>query len=136
MENIEKDNQKKEIAVRIREIRSNGNLTQEQFAELLDLSLSAYKKLESGVNQISIETLRKMKQQLKVSSDYILFGESKDSDEAWELFLNCSEYEKLLLFFRLMKYYTRMGKREYPTKEEQAIYDKKLREVLKEIDVE
>jgi len=136
MGSIEKDNQKKEIAARIREIRINGNLTQEQFAELLDLSLSAYKKLESGENQISIETLRRLKQQLKVSSDYILFGESKDSDEAWELFLNCSEYEKLLLLFRLMKFYTRMGKREYPTKEEQAIYDKKLREVLKEIDVE
>lgn len=136
MGNIEKDNQKKEIAERIREIRKNGSLTQEQLAEILDLSLSAYKKLESAENHISIETLRKLKQQLKVSSDYILFGESKDSDEAWESFLNCSEYEKLLLLFRLMQYYTRMGKREHLTKEKQAIYDKKLREVLKDIDVE
>ena len=51
---------KKEIAARLREIRSGLGMTKEQFSEILELSVSAYKKIESGENQISIECLRKL----------------------------------------------------------------------------
>ena len=37
-------------ACRSRQIRENAKLTQEQFAEILGISVSAYKKVESGEN--------------------------------------------------------------------------------------
>jgi len=37
-------------ACRLRQIRENAKLTQEQFAEILGISVSAYKKVESGEN--------------------------------------------------------------------------------------
>ena len=35
-------------ACRLRQIRENADLTQEQFSEILGISVSAYKKVESG----------------------------------------------------------------------------------------
>ena len=80
MRRSENTSQKQAIASRLREIRKNSGLTKEKFAEILELSLSAYKKIESAENQISIESLRKIHEQLKVSSDYVLFGKK----EKWE----------------------------------------------------
>ena len=44
-------------ACRLRQIRENADLTQEQFSEILGISVSAYKKVESGENQVSIASL-------------------------------------------------------------------------------
>lgn len=126
---------KQEVAVRLREIRKSTGFTQERFAEILDLSVSAYKKLESGENQISIESLRKIEEQFKVSSDYMIFGKREDVDEVWKSLLNCSEQDKMFVLLRLLNYFTRIKEGQYLLQEEQSIYDEKLLKFLKEMGI-
>ena len=64
-------------AFRLRQIRENAGLTQEQFSEILEISLSAYKKVESGENQVSLSSLRKLYKEMSVSVDFILFGKNQ-----------------------------------------------------------
>lgn len=57
-------------AQRLRHIRESAELTQEQFAEILGISVSAYKKVESGENNISLASLRCLHKEMSVSADY------------------------------------------------------------------
>lgn len=94
-----KSQNNKEIAGRLKELRLNLKYTQEQFAELLDISVQLYKKMESGENNISIATLHKMKKKLEFSVDYLLFGEKDDQEAVWTrvIALDDADKEKLLL---------------------------------------
>lgn len=59
---------------RLKRIRENRRLTQEAFADELGISVSAYKKLESGENGISTKRLRQLKA-MDISSDFVLYGD-------------------------------------------------------------
>ena len=69
---------KKEINIQIGEqiklAREHSNLTQEQFAEQIDVSPQYVSDLERGVVGVSIATLKRICTVLCVSSDQILFG--------------------------------------------------------------
>lgn len=127
--------QKSEVAVRICDIRKNAGLTQEELAELLDISLSAYKKIELGENRVSVNCLEKIKQKLDVSADFILFGKQEELDEVWRLVLNSTEQNKMILLIRLWNYFTRVKPGKYITKEEQSVYDERLLEVLRRMEI-
>lgn len=92
---------KKEIGNRLRDIRCKLNLTQERFAEMLDISTQLYKKMEIGENNISINTIKKMKNKLNLSVDYLLFGEKDTLDEVWNKILTLQDIEKQLLLLKL-----------------------------------
>lgn len=124
---------KLERAARIRTIRKNVGLTQEEFAERIGISVSAYKKVETGENQISMDCLAQMEQQLNVSSDYVLFGKKVEADEAWKGFMNCSERDKIFLLLRMLNYFTKVKQGKYVTQDMQAVYDEKLLEFLKDM---
>ena len=128
--------QVREIAARIREIRKCAGLTQEEFAELLDISISAYKKVESGDNQASIDCLRNIKKKLNVSADYILFGKHEDAEAVWTQVLNCSSPDKALILARLFNYFVNVKDEKYISKEKQAAYDEHLLEFIKEFEGE
>ena len=70
--------EKKEINIQIGEqvriAREQANLTQEQFAERIEVSPQYISDLERGVVGISIPTLKRACVALCVSSDQILFG--------------------------------------------------------------
>lgn len=70
--------EKKEINIQIGEqiriAREKAKLTQEQFAERIDVSPQYISDLERGVVGISIQTLKRACIALGVSSDQILFG--------------------------------------------------------------
>lgn len=70
--------EKKEINIQIGEqiriARENAKLTQEQFAERIDVSPQYISDLERGVVGISLPTLKRACVVLGVSSDQILFG--------------------------------------------------------------
>ena len=111
-------------ACRLRHIRENAGLTQEQFAEVLGISVSAYKKVESGENQVSISSLSKLYKEMHVSTDYVLFGKNIDLNAVWNDLLNCLETDKLFVLLRLLIYFTEWKKGVFPlgeeiTKEEQ-----------------
>ena len=75
-------------------------------AEILDVSVSTYKKIEGARSQMTVDELRRLNKELKISIDYLLFGEQKDLDDVWERFLNCSESDKFLLMLKAINYFT------------------------------
>jgi len=104
-------------AHRLRGIRENAGLTQEQFAEVLGISVSAYKKVESGENNISLSSLRNLHREKNVSADYILFGEVQNFEDVCGAVLNCSEKDKLFVLLRLLVYFTEIKKSTYEEQE-------------------
>ena len=66
---------------RIRRARELQGYTREQFAEILDVSVSYLAELERGRTGLSVKTLIKVCNVLGLSADYILFGKERSSDE-------------------------------------------------------
>lgn len=58
---------RKKFGARLREIRVERRMTQEQFAESLDISVDFLSLIERGINAPSFETLDKMAKRLRVS---------------------------------------------------------------------
>lgn len=94
------------LAKRLRQIRMNMNYTQERFAEILGISLTAYKKIESAENQITINGLRILERELNISADFLIFGKNSDYNTTWKQIQNCSENDKMQLFLRMYSYFT------------------------------
>ncbi len=71
-------NNKKEINIdigrRLQEIRERRGLTQEQFAELLDVGVQHISKIERGVTGMSLSSLKRACEIFEISADYLLFG--------------------------------------------------------------
>lgn len=92
---------KKQSGQRIKAVRHSMRLSQEQMSETLNISVSAYKKIECGENNISVDVLRTMKREMGVSADYLLFGEQETEENTWLQILNCSEEVKMKMLLRL-----------------------------------
>ena len=89
------DIRRKTSAARLREIRKQSKNTQESFSELLNISTSAYKKLESGENQISVRCLERLYRKLDVSADFILFGKEVQLEEKTKMLLSEFSYTEI-----------------------------------------
>lgn len=57
---------------RIRDLRQDADLSQEEFAKILGMSQTGYSKYETGENDIPTQILIKMARYYKTSVDYIL----------------------------------------------------------------
>ena len=64
----------------LKQLRNEKKLTQEQLAELIDVSPQYVSDLERGVVGISIATLRRLCEKLCISSDQILFSRKPEND--------------------------------------------------------
>lgn len=73
-------NRKKQIGINVRSVRKMRKITQEQLAETADLSVAFISKIENGKINISAETVIRLSQALRVSSDRLL-GINFKSDE-------------------------------------------------------
>lgn len=71
-----------EIGEQIRYARERVKLTQEQFAERIEVSPQYVSDLERGVVGISIATLKRACMVLGVSSDQVLFGAASENRAA------------------------------------------------------
>ena len=97
----------KEIGQRLRQRRTELNLTREQFAELADIGAGYYGQIEVGTSQMSIDTLIKVSRTARLPMEYILFGtgyEPSNPDAVIDLLHQCSERElglakKLLVLY-------------------------------------
>lgn len=91
-----------EIGKRIQKMRLKAEITQEQFAEMLDVSNQFISDLERGITGASLVTLVEISRILCVPTDYLLKGESPDNSshqiqiENQVLDLCEEEYEILL----------------------------------------
>lgn len=102
---VEKSEVRVEGAKRLRAIRQSREMSQERFAEMLNISVSAYKKIESGENNISIANLHILHETLGISADYLLFGDSSDFDQIWTQISRSPETVKLKLLLRMLHYF-------------------------------
>ena len=101
---------KKEINIQVGEqiklAREQSKLTQEQFAERIDVSPQYVSDLERGVVGVSIATLKRICTVLGVSSDQILFGKQTEN-RATFIAHKCkslSEHQYFLLSDIISKY--------------------------------
>jgi len=69
-----------QIGFRVKKARESAGLTQEQLAELVDVTPQYLSGVERGAVGLSIPVLLRLCSVLLVSSDYILVGDRKDSD--------------------------------------------------------
>lgn len=69
---------------RIKKARKAKKLTQEQLAELCDLSTAHIGHVERGTRALSIETLVKLALVLEISTDYLLLDVVTDKDMTFE----------------------------------------------------
>ena len=70
------------IGINIRTARMRADLTQEAMSEMIGVTPQYLSDLERGLVGTSIPTLIKICTELNVSSDFILFGSSSDTDSA------------------------------------------------------
>lgn len=111
--------------IRLKNLRKSCGLTQEKMAEMIGISESLYKKNESGKQEISKRTAKAIEQRFGVSADYVFFGLLRDEEDVWTQILECSDRDKLLFLFKLLKYFFAGDTLE--------IYSEKLDEFFNEI---
>lgn len=117
-------------SVRIKRIREELGYTQEQFAEILELSLSGYKKLESGEVNLTIDKIYMLNRRLGLSADYILFDEKTELVDAWEHIRRLPELEKWQMFLRMYAYLAKKTDDEYLIDDMMKNVDKVVSEFL------
>ena len=62
------------IGSRLKFVRKSKGLSQEEMADLIDVSLSSYRNYETNVNAISHITLEKIAKETKTSLDFLVSG--------------------------------------------------------------
>ena len=123
--------EQKDTADRIHNIRTKLGYTQEQFAEILDVAYSTYKKIERAESGITVNQLRLLNKHMGISVDYLLFGDNKDFDETWISVQNLSENDKLRMFLRLHAYLKETCHIAYQEQEDCKMHDSQIQEILK-----
>ena len=98
------------IGKRIRTQREAMGYTREQFAELLDVTPKFCSDIELGVKGMSVPTLCKISEVLRLTTDYILFGVVTEDGGVVQTMLHKASpterrYAELLLttYFNAMK---------------------------------
>ena len=64
----------------IKREREKAGYTQERFSEIIDMTPNNLSAVERGVAGVSLKTLRRICEALKVSADDLLFGKREKSD--------------------------------------------------------
>ena len=64
----------KEIGGRIKEVRKERGITQEQLAEYADISVEFVSLVETGRSSLKVPTLAKIASALTISTDYLIYG--------------------------------------------------------------
>lgn len=108
---------------RLREFRKANGYTQEQLAEILEITTSGYKKIESGECRLTKEKIIMLVEKLNISEGYLLFGKRSRMDTTWIQIMDLPDKEKMRILLRLSEYFINIKK--------SSIFDKKL---LDEVD--
>lgn len=74
-------NGKKFIGQKIRDLRKSMELTQSQFAELIDLSENALGKIERGINTPNVDTLYKITEKSKIPIETLVSPKKRDPSQ-------------------------------------------------------
>lgn len=75
----------KEIGQRIRILRKEKRLSQLELANRLDINIDHLSRIENGNKGMSLDLLTEFSKYFSVSTDYILFGNKKNTEEIKEM---------------------------------------------------
>lgn len=82
------------IGTRIRSQREAFGYTREIFAEMLDVTPKFCADIELGKKGMSVPTLCRIASVLKLSTDYILFGEDQQTHSISSVLRHCTPLEQ------------------------------------------
>lgn len=103
----ENNNQSKmlyvDMGIRLRQERLKLDYTQEQMAELLEISTAYYGKIERGVHGLSLTKLLTINQKLNIDITYLITGEEK-SNHPIEFYLNKCPKKKRYDLEQIIRY--------------------------------
>ena len=93
----------KAVGSRIRQARTEQNLTQEQLAELSEISPAFMGHIERGTRKMSLETFAKICSVLSLSTDYVLLEiqhKNKDILQSLTSYIAGKDPDKVKAFLR------------------------------------
>lgn len=74
---------KTEFGLRLRRLREEKDLTQAEFAEMIDINFKSLSRIEVGYNYPSLETLQSMAKALDISIGYLVAPENALSKDVY-----------------------------------------------------
>ena len=92
-----------EIGNRLKDIRKENGYTQEEFSEIMGISLNFYGKIERGQSRLSIEKLIFLHNRFNVDINYLLTGNKSKSLDYNSVLADCPK-EKIFDFEQLIRY--------------------------------
>lgn len=92
---------KENFAKKLREMRLAYGMTQEEFAEKLDVSYTTYVKVERNKRAPSADFLRHLKEHTGVPVDYLISDEYSELEMIWSMVNNSSEINQAIIIKRL-----------------------------------
>lgn len=99
------------IGRRLKQIRHERDLTQEQAAEALSISLAFYGRIERGQNGLTLERVIQLYEKLDIDPTYLLTGEKRQEIKL-DIALNQCPREKRFDMEQLVKYAINLAKDE------------------------
>ncbi len=88
---MEHESELRLLADAIKQARTEKRISQEKLAEMLDVSTTHVRHIESGHRKPSIEKLVSLRQILDISFDQVVKGEPRPISSSAERILNCVE---------------------------------------------
>ena len=87
----------KEIGARIKRLRQENHMTQEKFAEILDISTEHLSRIETGSFRPSLGLIERICAELHIEEETLMFGGDIASTEAQQIAkkLDCLDKNKL-----------------------------------------
>lgn len=98
-----------DMGKRLRVLRINLNYTQEQMAEILEISPAYYGKVERGLHGLSLDKLVIANKKLDVDINYLLTGDRKGEISVIEVIKECPRNKRYDMQ-QLMKYAMELAK--------------------------
>lgn len=95
---------RKEFGERLKKFRESYKLTQEEVAEILEITPNYYGKVERGENNLTLERLAKLKGSKAVDLNYLVAGEKSEVPDLVSLFVEMNQEEVIETFRRIHEY--------------------------------
>lgn len=100
-----------DMGQRLKRIRTDNQYTQEQMAELLELSTAYYGKVERGQYGLSLEKILLVSQKMEVDINYLFTGYKSRTFTIEDIIEKCPK-DKRYDFEQLIRYALRLAKTE------------------------
>lgn len=103
---------KKEINVqigkRLQGVRESGGYSQDHFAEVLNITVEHYRKLENGTYGMQPDKFAVLYHRFGINPAYLITGETEDEQDIDQILTNCSKEQRNEVIRRIMEYALRI----------------------------